>query len=549
MPTITFSLKDLQNLARKKIALKDMEEIAEYLKGEFENYDRKTDEVTLSLDDTNLPYLWSVEGIARLLRGIYGVEKGIPELKVKKGSYQIIVDRQVKEIRPYIAALVAKGKKINEYLLKQLIQLQEKFCESYGRRRQKASIGLYSYKRIAFPVHYKAVLPDSVSFIPLEFGKKLNLSQILKEHPKGRDYSWILKGKKLYPLLVDSKNEVLSFPPIINSNFTGKLEVNDSDLLFEVTGEDEETINLATNIFAYALFDRGFEIYSVEIKYPEKKVATPFLFNDSIKIKEGDVKKLLGLELSKNEIKKLLEKARYGFNDFSVKIPPYRKDIMHPYDVIEDIAVIYGFHNIKDLPLESYTVGETTEMLKFSDLIREIFIGFGYQEVMSQILSNNKTLYENMNSQDLGTIEIKNQMSESYSAVRTWIIPLMLEVLSKNKHVEFPQKIFEQGLVTINKEKIADYEKLAAASSHSNASYTEMKQVADAVFKILSIKFSIDEFEHNSFINGRAAKIIVNKKEVGFFGELSPVVLEKWNIEMPVAALEINLSELFGFVK
>ena len=542
MPTITFSLKDLQNLVGKKLAIKDVEQIAEYCKGECENYNKETDEVTFSLDDTNLPYLWSVEGIARLVRGIYNIESGVPQLKVKKSSYQLIVDSSVKKIRPYIASFVAKGKKIDEYLLRQLIQLQEKFCESYGRKRKKASIGLYSYKHITFPVHYIAVLPTSVSFIPLEGNKKLNLSQILKDHPKGKEYAYILQDKPLYPLLVDSKNEVLSFPPVINSNLTGKIEVGDSDLLMEVTGEDEDTVNLAVNIFAFALSDRGFDIYSVDIKYPGRKISTPFMFNDSIKIKESDVEGMLGLGLKKAEIKKLLEKARYDFANFVVKIPPYRKDIMHPYDVIEDIAIVYGFHNIKDKPLSSYTVGETMPIVKFSDNFREALVGQGYQEIMSQILSNKPVLNEKMNVKDSGAIEISNYMSESYSAVRSWVLPMLMEALSKNKHVEFPQKIFEQGTATVNRERIRDYEFIAAASSHAAASFTEMKQLVEYLFRVMAIEITLEEAAHDSFVKGRCAKILVNKAEVGFFGEISPVVLENWNIEMPVAAMQINLS-------
>ncbi len=545
MPTITFSLKDLQDLVGKKITPAELDEVAEYLKGECEKYDKSTDEVTVSLDDTNLPYLWSVEGIARLLRGVYGLESGIPKINIKKGEYKIIVDKSVLPVRPHIAALVAKKKKIDAYFLKQLIQLQEKFCESYGRRRQKASVGIYSYKRIQFPVTFKAVLPDSVSFVPLESENKISLSKILADHPKGKEYGWILKDKKNYPLLVDSKNEVLSFPPVINSNFTGRVEVGDADILVEVTGEDEETVNLAIAIFAYALWDREFELYSVDIKYPNKTITTPLIVSDKIKIKEDDVENLLGLALKKPEVKKLLEKARYDFSDFTVMIPPYRKDIMHPFDVIEDVAIMYGFKNIKDSPLASYTVGETMPLVQFSDLFRELLVGLQYQEIMSQILSNKTVLFEKMNAKQEGVVEIQNYMSETYSVVRNALLPLMLEVFSKNKHVEYPQKIFEQGVVTINSEKIVDHELLALASAHKDANYTEIKQTIEYVLRALNIEFELAETLHASFIKGRAAKIMVKGKEIGIFGEISPAVLENWGIEMPAVGAELNISLLF----
>src|SRR3990167_1501718 len=263
MPTIIFSLKDLQDLVQKKLPIEEVRELAHYCKGDFESYDRETDEVKIDFGDTNLPYLWSSEGFARLIKGILGMQKGVPEIKLQKGDYQVIVDKSVAKIRPFIACFAAKGRKIDDYLLKQLVQLQEKFCETYGRRRQKVSIGLYSYKRVAFPVYYKAVEPLSIEFIPLEFKAKMNLKEILVEHPKGKDYAWILEGFEKYPILIDNKNEVLSFIPIINSNFTGKLEVGDEDIFFEATGTDEEAVNLASNIFAYALYERNFNIHSV----------------------------------------------------------------------------------------------------------------------------------------------------------------------------------------------------------------------------------------------------------------------------------------------
>ncbi|MBI2651896.1 phenylalanine--tRNA ligase subunit beta, partial [Candidatus Woesearchaeota archaeon] len=230
MPTITFSLKDLQHLVGKKLSIEEIQELAHYGKGDFESYDKETDEVKIDFGDTNLPYLWSVEGFARLIKGVLGLQKGIPEIKINKGDYQVIVDKSILKYRPYIACFAAKGHKIDDYLIKQIVQLQEKFCETYGRRRQKVSIGLYSYKRLAFPVHYKAVDPLSVEFVPLEFKAKMNLKEILAEHPKGRDYAWVLEGFEKYPILIDDKDEVLSFVPIINSNFTGKLEVGDENI-------------------------------------------------------------------------------------------------------------------------------------------------------------------------------------------------------------------------------------------------------------------------------------------------------------------------------
>lgn len=547
MPTITFSLKDLQNLVGKKLSVEEVSSLVEYGKGDFEKYDKETDEVTVDFGDTNLPYLWSIEGIARLLKGVLGLQKGIPSVEIKKGNYKIIVDKSVSSVRPYVAAFVAKGHKIDDYLVKQMVQLQEKLCESYGRRRLKVAIGVYSYDKINFPVHYKATDPESIKFTPLEFKKEMTQQEILEEHPKGKEYKWILEGCDKYPILVDDVGEVLSFPPIINSNLTGKITKGDEHLFVEATGTELEPILLCMNIMAYAFYERGFDIYSVDIDYSGKKITTPLLFKDKIKVTKEQIKSLLGLEIKNAEVKKLLEKGQYeANNELTVKIPPYRKDILHPVDVVEDIGIMYGYDNIKEMPLASYTIGETSSLVRFRDDIRGLLVGLGYQEVASPILSNKGVLYDKMNVKDFGTVEISNFMSETYSCVRNWILPILIEVLSKNKHIEYPQRIFEQGLVTVKKGyDVIDYERVAVVSANDKADYTEIRQVLDYLFRMLGVKYSIEEVEHDSFIPGRVGRVVVNGKKVAYIGEIHPKVLSLNGLEVPVVGLELNLSDLF----
>jgi phenylalanyl-tRNA synthetase beta chain len=460
------------------------------------------------------------------------------------------VDNSVSPIRPYIAAFVAKGHKVDDYLIKQMVQLQEKLCESYGRRRLKVAIGVYSYDKIKFPIHYKATLPESVKFTPLEFKKEMTQKEILEEHPKGKEYAWILEGQDKYPLLIDSAGAVLSFPPVINSNFTGRVTEGDEHLFIEATGTELEPILLAMNIMAYAFSERGFEIHSVDVQYDNKKITTPLLFNEKIKIKKEQIANLLGLELKNAEIKALLEKAQYEFNNFTVKIPPYRRDILHPADVIEDIGIMYGYDKIKEMPLSSYTIGETSKMVIFRNKVRELLIGLNYQEIASPILTNKKILYQNMNTPDFGTIELSNFMSETFSCIRTWMLPILMEFLSKNKHVEYPQKIFEEGLVTVRQgEDVQDYERVAVASANDKADYTEMRQVLDSILTMLDIESTIVEVDHDSFIPGRVGRAIVNGKKVAFIGEISPIILSNYGIEVPVVGLELNLTDLFEAIK
>ncbi len=546
MPNISFSYNDFQKLLGRKLPIEEFKELSLlYAKAEVEGYDAKSGEIKVALDDTNLPYLWCVEGLARLFRGVLGVEKGMPKLKIEASSYRVAVDSSVEAIRPFIATFVAEGAKLDNYLLEQLIQLQEKFCEGYGRRRQKVSIGLYSHKRIKFPVHYKAVSPDSISFVPLEMNEKLKLSDILKINPKGKAYGWILKDFKNYPVLVDSNGEVLSLVPIINSNFTGKLMVGDNELMFEATGTDDESVSLAANIFAQNLYERGFRISEVTIDYGSRKAKTPCSFGEKVKVDGAMAERLTGLKLSPAKIKELLEKARYGVSGNYAVVPDYRRDILHVFDVIEDIAIMYGFDKIESAPLTSYTVGSSTAINGFVDKVREVAVGLGFQEILSPILSNRDLMEDKMAVSGTGLVEIENIMSETYSAVRSWLTPVMMDVLSKNKHRDFPQRIFEQGLATSSdKGKIMDRESVAMAVSHTSADFTEIKQCADAMMNSVGLSYSVEPFEIKTFIKGRCGRIKVNGKAIGIIGEVSPEVLSKWQLEMPVAVLEIDLTEL-----
>lgn len=547
MPTIKFSLQDLNNLIQKNLTIDELDKLVEYGKGELKDYDKESDEVQVNFDDTNLPYLWSIEGVARLIKGILGKEKGLPELETKKSNMKIIVNNTVKPIRPYIAAITVKGHEIDDYLLKQIIQFQEKFCDSYGMKRKKVAIGVYSLEKIQFPVFYKTTDPEAIEFEPLGFKRNMTPGEILEMHPTGQKYAHLLKGFKEYPILVDNEHQVLSFPPIINSNYSGKIEIGDSNLFIEATGTDFDAVNLAINIMAQAFYERGFEIHEINIEYPDKTTKCPYKFNEKIKIKSAQIKHLLGLELKETEIKDILEKARYGYNNNTVTIPNYRQDILHWVDIVEDICITYGFNNIPTTELESNTIGETSKLIDFTNNARELMIGYGYQEILNAVLTNKEVLFTKMNIEPFSLLEIKEYMSESYSVVRNWLLPILLETLSKNRHNEYPQKIFEQGIVGLNQKDVSvDYERIAAVTAHNNADFTEIKQIFDSLMHNLGIKeYKIRDIDHDSFIKGRVARVSYKDKDIAYIGEFSPQVLSNWELITPVAGFELNLTELF----
>ena len=548
MPTVTYSFKDLSTLIGKKISQQQLETLLEYAKAEVERF--SGDEVMIKFNDTNQPYLWPVEGMALFLQGLLGAETGIPVIKLSSTSYEVKVEKSVKGIRPHISAFVVKGMNVSEQFLLQLVQSQEKIADTFGRRREKIAIGVYPSKKISFPVTYKAIPPRSAKFVPLGSFEIMTLQDILQEHPKGKEYGKALAGMKKYPILIDASRNILSFPPIINSSEFGRVEIGETELFFEATGTEEESVDLVASIFAHLFHMRGGTIHPARITGSGRSKNTPLLKPKLWKIQDDIIEKILGVPFSEKEKKELFRKIRSDYSAGKVSIPSYRGDIMHQVDLVEDLAIAKGYNTITSLPLISYTLGNVAPLIPLINRLRSLTAGAGFQEIFSQMLTSEEILCDRMNIQDFGSVKISNFSSTNYSVVRSWILPQLLEFLSKNKHVSFPQKVFEQGIVAVQSgEEVKEYERIAMAVSHSNVDFTELKRTIEFILEGAGVEPLFEEFEHKSFIPGRAASINVKGQRIAFIGEIHPTVLLSFGLEMPVTALELNITLLAEAMK
>ncbi len=204
---------------------------------------KKENTVSIEMKDTNRPDLWSVEGLSRALRGYLNLEKGIKDYVAGEPIVEVNVNPQLWNIRPFICCSIIKDIHLTDNTIRGIMHLQDKLDQTYGRNRQKTSIGIYNFDLIVPPIEYTAVKPADVRFVPLGFNEKLNLDEILERHPKGMEYGHIVKKNPLYPMLFDSEGKVLSFPPIINSNDLGKITEESRNLLVEVTGTMHQTVS------------------------------------------------------------------------------------------------------------------------------------------------------------------------------------------------------------------------------------------------------------------------------------------------------------------
>ncbi|MHA1513715.1 MAG: phenylalanine--tRNA ligase subunit beta [Candidatus Hodarchaeales archaeon] len=535
-------------------SIEKLDELFSYAKCEIEEHDLDDDLIKVDCKTSNRPDCWSVEGLTREVKGIMG-EEGLPEISAEPSGYMIEVDPNIKSVRPFIGAAIVRGLRFTDFSIKQLMQLQDKVDFSYGRRRRRSSIGIYNIKMLESPIRY-GLTPRKTTFIPLGLTEELTLDEILKIHEKGQEYQDILPKKGGLPLLRDKKGKVLSMPPIINSNDVGRVTEETTDVLIEVTGTNQEVAEVVTTLVTQALRDRGGKVFSVDIKYPPnylettELIVTPQTEPFEIEIDPKDIQKYLNLDLKPSDIIKLLKKRRFEAtkrkSKILVKYPPYRVDILHWVDIAEEIVIAYGYMNIGPTDWKVITIGRLSDRTTSENHVRSILSGCALQEVLTFTLTSPEKLTDNMgHKKDIlkNNIEVGNPVSTNYSVLRNRLLPGLLDFLGKNTHNEYPQFIFEVGEIVKNDNKeVTTLANAAVLLSDTEISFEHIHSILGTLSTQLGIELTLEPTINSEFLEGRTAKIMLKKNQVGIIGEVSPAILEKWQIFMPSAAFEIDLS-------
>lgn len=520
--------------------------------------------IKIELNDTNRPDLWSTAGIARQLRlhkdgkaTDYSNFISTKDKLVDCGNRIVTVDPQLKNIRPYMIAFIISGKPIDEPMLLDIIQTQEKLCWNFGRKRRTVSMGVYRSAMIQWPVHYKAVDPDTTSFVPLQCESPMTCRQILSDHPKGKEYGWILKDAPLFPLLTDDKGEVMSMAPIINSATLGAVQVGDSDLLVEMTGSDMTSLLLSANIVACDFADAGYTILPCKVEHPYdtgfgKTIVAPFYFQEPATASLAEVNRLLGSQLTAEQATTALERmgntVSVEGDKLTVQIPPYRNDFLHQVDIIEDVMMGMELSSFPPEKPRDFTIGRLSPVTLFSRKTKSLLVGLGYQEMIFNYLGSGKDYIQKMNINGGSVIEISNPMSENYQFVRPSIIPSLLGAETGSGNAVYPHKIFEIGKVAfLCDEEVTGTrtrQSLGFLTAAGDANFNTAASEVATILHFLDHQYTVTESADPRFIPGRQANIMVKDKVVGIFGEVHPAVLENWAITVPCVAGELDIEEL-----
>ncbi len=571
MPKIEVHRDTLFEYIGRRIEETEFVELLTAAKAELDEPADERGMMKIELNDTNRPDLWSTAGLGRQLHSYLGGTReeygffSTREAACEHADRRVLVDVRLQDIRPYIAAFAVVGTPISDVLLEDVIQTQEKLCWNYGRKRSSIAMGVYRSDLIEYPVRYNAVAPDGLKFRPLGMEEELTPAEILAQHPKGLEFGGIVKDFSRYPMLLDSRERVLSFPPITNSADLGAVEVGDARLFVEMTGTDMPSLLVACAIAACDLADAGYEILPVQIEYPYdtplgRTVVTPIYFQEPVTLDIEYASRLLGAELSQDEVLQGLE--RMGISavaqNGAVRISPpaFRNDFLHPADVAEDVMIGHGMDRFTPLAPTDFTVGRLSASEEYGRRIKTNLVGLGYQEMIFNYLGSYREFVERMyppdhqeeHSREL--VRIANPMSENYAYLRGSALPHLLGAESISAHAVYPHRIFEVGKVARTNERqnygSVTLDTVAMLIADATADFNLLNQNIAALLYFLRVEYSLRESDDPRFIPGRVAEVVHFGEVLGVFGELHPQVLENWGITVPCAAGELFFNPLLA---
>jgi phenylalanyl-tRNA synthetase beta chain len=362
-----------------------------------------------------------------------------------------------------------------------------------------------------------------------------------------------LENHARYPLLIDSESQVLSMPPIINSDGT-KVSLEVRNFFIDVTGPNETAVSRALRVMVTSLAEMGGKIGTVRVIRPDGECVTPDLAPFEMELDPEYAASLVGVQMDAGEIQGHLAKMRFGADveagSIRVRVPRYRSDVMHPVDIIEDVAIAYGYHNIPKKLVPTLTVGQERDIERGCRAARGALIGLGFQEIVTLMSTNEDEHYRMLGMPESDArVVIENPASVNQTMVRTHLLSAVMDTFRINKTKEMPQRVFEIGTVSILD---PDYEtgarnvrKVACGISGPRAGYAEMRSSAEALLRELDVRPEFRPDEHPTFIEGRSASIRIDGEVVGLLGEVHPRTLENFGLVQPSVLLEIDLSALF----
>lgn len=502
------------------------------------------------------PDMFDPGGLARVLRNYFKENLDSPSYHSHPSGYRVEVDQV--EQRPFISCAVVRNLKLDDDKIRVIMKLQENLHWALGRDRKRASIGVYDLSTLQGKTfRYTTVAPTEQAFAPLGYDSKEQWTpaRVLAEHPKGTAYARLIAHHPRYPMLLDESAQVMALIPIINSEST-KVVKTSTDFFIDVTGVEQRIVDKTLNTIVTSMLelDSGARLETVEVGGR----ATPDLAPQLGTLDPQRAADYIGVDLDRAGVVECLRRMGHCVQDpgqggLQVQIPAYRNDILHEVDLIEDVAIAYGYHNIVPTLVPTLTVGREQPLEATAQAARATLTGMGYLEVLTLILSNEEAQYDGLGRpRREDHVVIQHPISQDQTMVRVSLLPGLLDTLSVNTDHELPQRIFEVGNISLLAEVetgAREQRKLAAAAIGPRVDFSGLRATAEAVLREFGWSIETRACSDPAFLPGRGAEVWGRKSAgeavlLGVMGEVHPAWLDRYGLSHPAAMLELDLERL-----
>eukprot|EP01127_Copromyxa_protea_P001282 TRINITY_DN11313_c0_g1_i1.p1 TRINITY_DN11313_c0_g1~~TRINITY_DN11313_c0_g1_i1.p1 ORF type:complete len:605 (+),score=156.66 TRINITY_DN11313_c0_g1_i1:45-1859(+) len=542
--------------------------------------------------------LLCIEGLARAFRYFLGKDKDLPIYKTIQPAtpQKMVINESVLSVRPVVVCAVLRGIKFTPESYDSFIALQEKLHHNICRRRTLASIGTHDLDTVEGPFSYEAIPPSEFKFIPLRQTTEVDgngMVELLEKDEHLKDFLYMVKDKPAFPVILDAKRRILSVPPIINGEHS-KISLNTKNVFIEVTGTDKTKAGIVLDMVCTMFSeycDEKFVVEQVEVVGNDSSFTPDWSVERTVTVELDYLSRGIGLPVEKESVVEYLHKMQLPSKlsedqkSVVVSIPPIRSDILHACDILEDVAIGYGFERILNQAVTPKTVcrGAQQPVEKLSATLSKELALAGWTEILTFSLCSRADNYDKLLKpfDDQGVL-VSNACGEDFQMLRTSLYSGLLKTVHHSQNIPLPINLFEISDICLRSNDVDVGAKnqrcLCALRVDTSSGFEKLHGLLDRVMILNRVLHFLDYEKWKKYYDATVAegkkieglfydkyyRIVPDQDEVylpgtcgslilynattkeeqnlGKIGIVHPQVLGNFKIPNPVCAFHINIE-------
>ena len=274
----------------------------------------------------------------------------------------------------------------------------------------------------------------------------------------------------------------------------------------------------------------------------------------TVKLEPEKINNLLGTDISREDMVKYLNNLEIPVEGDDILVPSFRPDLVHMADIAEEVGRSFGYNEIPTTELKMATQGGYSPMMLLESKAGSLCRSLGFNEIITYSFVS-PTIFDQIrlpkDSALRNAMKIQNPLGEDTSIMRTIALPSMLDILARNSaYHNKSAKLYEMAKIylPVEGQTLPQEPKMLVLGSYgASETFFTLKGELEAIFKGLRVqKATYTAVKDNpSYHPGRCAKVAVGGVDVGYIGQVHPLVAQNYDIDGEIYCAEINFTKLF----